>query len=116
MKPKIGILAFLIIVIAPSASAQIITAGSEPVRTETQHPCTLQVSGEAFSFQVVIDKPYSVTQTIERVTTLADGTRITSKPRVSKMFRDSAGRARYEYVVCGGSFDDADPRLSVGRL
>jgi hypothetical protein len=113
MKPRIGILAFLIIVVAPSASAQIITTGSEPIQTNTQHPCTLQVSVEAFPFQTITDKPYSFSRTIQRVTTLADGTRITEKPRVSKMFRDSAGRARHEFVVCGGPFDDADPAVAV---
>ena len=40
--------------------------------------------------------PYSAQQVTERVQTLADGTRITQKPRKVNLYRDSLGRTRSE--------------------
>jgi hypothetical protein len=40
--------------------------------------------------------PYSAQQITERVQTLADGTRITQKPRKVNLYRDSLGRTRSE--------------------
>jgi hypothetical protein len=42
--------------------------------------------------------PYSAQRVVERVQTLADGTRITQKPQKTNEFRDSAGRTRSEQV------------------
>jgi hypothetical protein len=50
--------------------------------------------------------PYSATEESSRVQTLADGTHITQKPRVSKIYRDSQGRTRTEQSFC--NFDPND--------
>jgi hypothetical protein len=44
--------------------------------------------------------PYSATEELSRTQTLADGTHITQKPRVTKIYRDSQGRTRQEQSFC----------------
>jgi hypothetical protein len=50
----------------------------------------------------IINAPYSADQVIEQVQTLADGTHITRKGAMQKMYRDSLGRTRTERPVFGG--------------
>jgi hypothetical protein len=50
----------------------------------------------------IVNAPYSADQVIEQVQTLADGTHITRKGAVQKMYRDSLGRTRTERPVFGG--------------
>jgi hypothetical protein len=76
-------------------------------------PCLAQTSGtarngpEGFSgsasfpaprpfMRAVVNAPYSGDQVVEQVQTLADGTHITRKGAVQKMYRDSLGRTRTE--------------------
>ncbi len=102
MKPRVGLLVIATIGFAPLSSAQ----------TRNQ-ACTQTRSAIAYAVRTATGKPYSATQTVQVVRTLADGTHITDKPTVTKMWRDSQGRLRHENPVCGDSFDDPDPAIQV---
>ncbi len=55
-----------------------------------------------FASRAVILAPYSGEQVTEQVQTLADGTHITRKGAVQKIYRDSQGRTRTERPAFGG--------------
>ena len=57
--------------------------------------------------QVVTGMPYSAEEVSDHTQTLADGTHITQKPLVTKVFRDSQGRSRTErHLFRGANGDD----------
>ena len=58
--------------------------------------------------QVIRGMPYSAEQVSDQTQTLADGTHITQKTQVTKLFRDSEGRSRTERSLfrgMNGTFD-----------
>ena len=72
---------------------------------------------------VVSGAPYSAEEVFDHTQTLADGTHITQKTRVSKVFRDSQGRSRRErHLFSGANGDDltiveiADPVSGFGYI
>jgi hypothetical protein len=48
---------------------------------------------------VIKGSPYSAEEVSDRTQTLADGTHITQKPQIVKLYRDSEGRTRREWLV-----------------
>ena len=54
------------------------------------------------SVRSVVNAPYSAEQVMEQVQTLSDGTHITRKGALRKMYRDSLGRTRTERPAFGG--------------
>jgi hypothetical protein len=57
--------------------------------------------------------PYSATEESSHTQTLADGTHITQRPRVSKTYRDSQGRTRREQSFCNMDPNDGFTSIVV---
>lgn len=78
------------------------SAGGGTVTTSTQTVyngsmmADIHMSAPSSHAPAITGAPYSAEQVSEGVQTLADGTHITRKVRVSKLYRDSEGRTRAE--------------------
>ena len=80
---------------------------SGSVQSTNNHPVyTARLSAPPHG-QAFIGAPYSAEEVFDHTQTLADGTHITQKTQVSKVFRDSQGRSRRElHLFRGMNVDD----------
>lgn len=62
---------------------------------------------------VITGVPYSAEEVFDRTQTLADGTRITQRTRVTKFFRDSEGRTRNERPMFMGAREASEDVMIV---
>lgn len=78
-----------------SVSAAVV-GGSVSGASSVGHTMTIRMPAPPVHMPVVNGAPYSAEQVSEGTQTLADGTHITQKARINRLYRDSEGRTRTE--------------------
>lgn len=73
-----------------------IVVGSVSGGSSAGHTMTVRMPAPPVHMPVVTGVPYSAEQVSEGTQTLADGTHMTQKARINKLYRDSEGRTRTE--------------------
>lgn len=92
-----------------------VVAGSVQSGRSAGHTMTVGMPAPPLRAPVITGAPYSAEEVSDQTQTLADGTRITQKTRITKFYRDSEGRTRMErplflsnfMVNSNSEFDDA---------
>lgn len=74
---------------------------------------TLGMSAPFVNNRPIKGAPYSAEQAVDQTQTLADGTHITQKTRISKLFRDSEGRTRTERPMIMGMESNSEDVIMV---
>jgi hypothetical protein len=111
MKIRIGFVIVTATFFSGVLRAQITSGGAAD--NTVPHACTMTMYANAMAAPPRSTEPYSAVQTIERVQTLSDGTHITHKPNVEKLWRDSQGRTRIESRGCNNPLSDDATRNMV---
>lgn len=101
MKPlyRIALVAAILHPFACGAYGQAGGTGSGSVQSTNNHPVYTARLAPPHHGPVVTGAPYSAEQVFDQAQTLADGTHITQKTLVTKLFRDSQGRTRKERPI-----------------
>lgn len=99
---------------APQGSAGVGTfAATAQTGSNRSQTITIRMPAPPLHAPVVTGAPYSAEQVSEGTQTLADGTHITEKARVSKLYRDSEGRTRVERPAFLGWGSDSQDVMIV---
>jgi hypothetical protein len=90
-----------------------IVSGTAQGANNPPQTMTIRFSAPFLSRAVVTGAPYSAEELSDHTQTLADGTHITQKTRISKLFRDSQGRSRIERPMFMGMGTDSEDVMIV---
>jgi hypothetical protein len=109
---RIALIAPTLLLFTCGAYAQVVSgtvqAANNPPRT-----MTMSFSAPFFDRAGVTGAPYSAEEVSDHTQTLADGTHITQKTRISKVFRDSQGRSRNERPMFMGMAANSEDVMIV---
>lgn len=90
-----------------------IVAGSVQSARSVGHTTTISMSAPFLNRRPITGAPYSAEEAVDHSQTLADGTHITQKTRISKVFRDSEGRTRTERPMIMGMGSNSEDVVIV---